>query len=189
MTITADSLGLSGGHIQFIRKRGVKNLRITVRPDKTVIVTVPWLCSAGYAENYVRSKQSWIQKVFSKFDRMDRNLQPAPLSDQDLIDGQNQLFQRLEALANQHGFHYRRASFRNQKTRWGSCSSQNNINLNIHLLTLPAHLQDYILLHELVHTEHKNHSKAFWARLDKVLDGKARQYNKEMRNYRTGVIA
>ncbi|MEN6309286.1 MAG: YgjP-like metallopeptidase domain-containing protein [Anaerohalosphaeraceae bacterium] len=189
MAITADSLGLSGGHIQFIRKRGVKNLRITVRPDKTVIVTVPWLCSVNYAENYVRSKQNWIHKVFSKFDRINQNHQPAPFSAQELIDGQDRLFQRLEELAGRHGFCYRKVSFRNQKTRWGSCSSQNNINLNIHLLTLPAHLQDYILLHELVHTEHKNHSKMFWDRLDKVLDGKARQYNKEMRNYRTGVMA
>ncbi|MBN2513175.1 MAG: DUF45 domain-containing protein [Sedimentisphaerales bacterium] len=189
MTLTADSLGLSGGHIQFVRKHGVKNLRITVRPDKTVTVTVPWLCPAGYAENYVRSRQSWIQKVLSKFDRINQNPQAASFSAQELMDGQDRLFQRLEELADRHGFRYRRATFRNQKTRWGSCSSQNNINLNIHLLMLPAHLQDYILLHELVHTEHKNYSAAFWARLDQVLDGKARQYNQEMRNYRTGVIA
>ena len=189
MTMTADSLGLSGGHIQFIRKRRVKNLRITVRPDKTVIVTVPWMCPVGYAEEFVRSRQHWIHKTLSKLDRFKQNQQASPFSAQDLIDGQDRLFQRLKELAGRHGFRYRRASFRNQKTRWGSCSSQNNINLNIHLLMLPVHLQDYILLHELVHTEHKNHSAAFWARLDQVLDGKARQYNQEMRNYRTGVIA
>ncbi|MGH2271177.1 M48 family metallopeptidase [Anaerohalosphaeraceae bacterium U12dextr] len=189
MTMTADSLGLSGGHIQFIRKHRVKNLRITIRPDKTILVTVPWMCSVGCAEDFVRSKQPWIQKILNKLDRLSQHQQACPFSAQDLIDGQNRLFQRLEALASRHGFRYRRATFRNQKTRWGSCSSRNNINLNIHLLMLPAHLQDYIILHELVHTEHKNHSAAFWARLDQVLDGKARQYNQEMRHYRTGIIA
>ncbi len=188
MTVTADSLGLSGGHIQFIRKHGVKNLRITARPDKTILVTVPWLCPVGDAEDFVRSSQPWIQKILSKLDRLNQNRQAVPFSAQELIDGQNRLFQRLQELAGRHGFRYRRVAFRNQKTRWGSCSSQNNINLNIHLLMLPGHLQDYILLHELVHTEHKNHSPAFWARLDQVLDGKARHYNQEMRNYRTGVI-
>lgn len=70
--------------------------------------------------------------------------------------------QRLAQLAEQHGFHYRRVSIRGQKTRWGSCSSQKNINLNYKLLFLPEPLVNYVLIHELCHTLELNHSARFW---------------------------
>ncbi|MFC1990575.1 M48 family metallopeptidase [Chloroflexota bacterium] len=64
-------------------------------------------------------------------------------------------------------------SIRNQKTRWGSCSHKNNINLNMKLVLLPDELVDYVILHELVHTRIHNHSKRFWVELDKYVgDGK-----------------
>jgi predicted metal-dependent hydrolase len=55
-----------------------------------------------------------------------------------------------------------RISFRGQKTRWGSCSSQKNISLNYKLLCLPAPLVNYVFVHELAHTIHMNHSDQFW---------------------------
>ena len=55
-----------------------------------------------------------------------------------------------------------KVSFRKAKTRWGSCSSSNNISLNIALTMLPQELSDYIIVHELAHIKHKNHSKDFW---------------------------
>ncbi len=70
--------------------------------------------------------------------------------------------QRLSFLAETHGFHYRRVTIRGQKTRWGSCSSQKNINLNYKLLFLPEEVVDYVLVHELCHTIEMNHSKRFW---------------------------
>ena len=70
---------------------------------------------------------------------------------------------RLSSLAEDHGFHYRRVTIRGQKTRWGSCSSQKNINLNYKLLFLPPAMVDYVLIHELCHTLEMNHSKRFWA--------------------------
>ena len=69
------------------------------------------------------------------------------------------------------------------KTRWGSCSAKNNINLNMLIMYLPKHLQDYIILHELVHTRIKNHSNHFWNVLDGIV-GDARGMNKELKlNY------
>ena len=56
----------------------------------------------------------------------------------------------------------RKVSFRKAKTRWGSCSDVNNISLNIALTALPQTLSDYIIIHELAHIKHKNHSKDFW---------------------------
>lgn len=53
-------------------------------------------------------------------------------------------------------------TFRKAKTRWGSCSNRNSISLNIALTALPRTLSDYVIIHELAHIKHKNHSKAFW---------------------------
>ncbi len=188
MNTVADSLGLAGDKIKWVRSPRAKNLRITVRTDRTVVVTAPWRCTKGYAERYVQSKMNWIHKVLKKYDVIDQFQKENPTAIPDIEKGQDRLFIRLKELATQHGFFYRRACIRNQKTRWGSCSSQNNINLNVSLIKLPEHLQDYVILHELVHTVHKNHSKAFWAKLDEVAGGKAKHYRQQMKQYRVGVI-
>jgi len=69
----------------------------------------------------------------------------------------------LQQLAELHGFHYHRLSIRAQKTRWGSCSNQKNINLNCKLLFMPEEVTRYVMIHELCHTIEMNHSKRFWA--------------------------
>ncbi|MCC6444897.1 MAG: M48 family metallopeptidase [Armatimonadetes bacterium] len=68
----------------------------------------------------------------------------------------------LSALAEEKGFTFNNISFKAQKTRWGSCSKQKNINLNIKLLFLPEPMVRYILVHELCHTAHLNHSQQYW---------------------------
>jgi len=68
----------------------------------------------------------------------------------------------LERISRQTGLAYKRVSIRSQKTRWGSCSSRGNISLNDQLLFLPADVVEYLMIHELCHTRHLNHSKAFW---------------------------
>lgn len=91
---------------------------------------------------------------------------------------------RLKELADKHGFKYQNVSIKNASTRWGSCSSVNNINLNLHLMRVPEHLIDYVLLHELAHTVVKNHGEKFWLLLEHCYPN-ARKANKEMNNYRT----
>jgi len=89
----------------------------------------------------------------------------------------------LQRIANQHNLPYNKLTVRNNKTRWGSCSRDNNISLNIHLMRLPQHLCEYIMLHELAHTVYKHHQKAFWQYLDKLTGGRARELDKEMNRY------
>ncbi len=80
------------------------------------------------------------------------------------------------------GLEPKRVHIRLQKTRWGSCSSANNINLSLHLMTLPFHLIDYIILHELCHTIHKNHGSKFHQLLEKV-SGNSKQLDKEVKQH------
>ena len=81
-----------------------------------------------------------------------------------------------------YGFIYKQVSIRNQKSRWGSCSINNNISLNIQLMGLPHKLIDYVLLHELVHTLVKNHSVLFWNTLNKYVRN-AKNLDKDLKKY------
>lgn len=114
-----------------------------------------------------------------------RNIQQSQpeLSQDELNKVQDDLFARLEHFSEKYNLPYRRAAFRCQKTKWGSCSSQNNISLNINIAFLPVHLQEYILLHELCHIRHKNHGKEFWAQLDEFCDCKAKRLAKELKSH------
>ncbi len=69
----------------------------------------------------------------------------------------------LASLSRSTGLHYNRVSIRRQRSRWGSCSARGSISLNAALLFLPYHLTRYVLVHELCHTVHLNHSQRFWA--------------------------
>jgi len=94
---------------------------------------------------------------------------------------------RLKYLAKKHRFTYNRVSIRNQRTRWGSCSSKNNINLNIKLAKLPAELIDYVILHEFVHTRVKDHSNDFWAELNRLVVDEKRMASR-LREYGVGLL-
>jgi len=95
---------------------------------------------------------------------------------------------RVYTLAEKHGFKYNDLRIKNLKSRWGSCSSMNNINLNVHIMKLPMHLIDHIILHELTHTVHKNHGPNFYKLLEKVCPN-AKIYVKELKEYDIFTIA
>jgi len=92
---------------------------------------------------------------------------------------------RLSELAQIHNFNFNKITIRNNKRNWGSCSSKNNISLNLQMMKLPDELIDYILLHELVHTEIKNHGPKFWDKLNSLTNNRARELSKRVRKYST----
>lgn len=92
--------------------------------------------------------------------------------------------ERVRFLAEKFGFTYKRLTFRNNVSNWGSCSQEDHISLNIKLMKLPDELIDYVILHELCHTLEKNHSGNFWALVKKVCpDFDA--CRKKLKNYNT----
>jgi predicted metal-dependent hydrolase len=90
---------------------------------------------------------------------------------------------RTKQLAVQFGFYFTDLKIQSSKTRWGSCSRAKSINLSLYLMLLPAHLVDYVILHELCHTKEMNHSDKFWGWMDKVTNGKSKEMRKELKNY------
>jgi predicted metal-dependent hydrolase len=94
---------------------------------------------------------------------------------------------RTRDLATEKGIAIGKISVRSTKSRWGSCSHNNDISLSIYLMTLPDELIDYVICHELAHVKEKNHSKNFWAHLEQLLPG-ARKMDREMKKYTTAVL-
>ncbi|MFO7763793.1 MAG: SprT family zinc-dependent metalloprotease [Wenzhouxiangellaceae bacterium] len=92
-----------------------------------------------------------------------------------------QLQPHFHALAGRLDKTVGRVTWRNQKTRWGSCSSNGNISLNVRLLFLPPQLVDYVFAHELAHLDHPNHSARFWSALEAMLPG-AREHRRAIRD-------
>jgi predicted metal-dependent hydrolase len=176
----------SVGPIQIERSRRAKHINVSVRPYKGVRVAVPVGVSFASAELFAQSKAEWIKKHVDKMEQMERAARILSENNRnnriDRPTARKQLIDRLNYLAQKHGFQYNRVFIRNQKTRWGSCSGKNNINLNVNLVRLPDELRDYTILHELVHTRIKNHGKRFWAQLDGLL-GDAGKLDRALNDY------
>ncbi|NQV43160.1 MAG: M48 family metallopeptidase [Candidatus Marinimicrobia bacterium] len=116
------------------------------------------------ARIFLDSKRSWIRQAihqaqFTEQKSMDHFASHGSVSKAEI---RRSLTSRLYELAQEYDFQYKKVSLRNQKSRWGSCSAQDNISLNQNLFYLPDHLRDYVLIHELAHTREKNHSPKFW---------------------------
>lgn len=82
-----------------------------------------------------------------------------------------------------YSWNFGQVSVRKARTRWGSCASDNNISLNISLMLLPDRLIDFVILHELTHTVHKDHSARFYALLDKLLHGNQKALRTELKGF------
>jgi predicted metal-dependent hydrolase len=171
------------GEVLIERSRRAKHMSLSIRPFGGVRVAVPRGQSFAAAEKFAHSKTEWIKKHLKKMASVEK--QESALKEDQPIDkdtAKKQLINRLDELCKQNDFNYNRVFVKNQKTRWGSCSAKNNINLNVNLVRLPDKLIDYVIFHELVHTKIKDHSKLFWEALSKFvkdpksLDKKLRQY-------------
>ncbi len=159
------------GDVQLHRSRRAKHICLSVRPYKGVRIAVPWHVSYKEAIGVAEEKADWLAKQLQRSARLEKeadafNRQP-PIN---RAVARTVIVDRLKELARRHGFNYNKVFVRNQKTRWGSCSADNNINLNVNLIRLPTDLRDYIILHELVHTRIKDHGTRFWTELGKYVD-------------------
>ncbi len=180
------------GDVHFVKSARARRLTIRLTPFREVRVTVPNRTSYAAAKRFVHSHLEWLEKHSRKM----KEYEADHLTTINATSGRGrinrdraktQLTARLRELADEFGYDYNRVTIRNQKTRWGSCSCANNINLNCNLVRLRDELIDYVLVHELVHTVHKNHSRDFWNELTGHIP-EARKLDKELKKHHLGVI-
>lgn len=98
----------------------------------------------------------------------------------------NYLPYRLEYYAKLYGYSYEKCRLSHTTTRWGSCSSNRTISLNIGLMKVPEPLRDYVILHELAHLNHMDHSKAFWAEVESH-DHNYKIHEKKLKKFNPGI--
>ncbi len=138
-----------------------RTVAIQIQTDGTVLVRCPYSMSDSRVEGLVVSKERWIRKKLAQqpaqIQQMSRE-QVRTLADKAL----QYIPQRVAYYAGVMGVTYGRVTIRNQHTRWGSCSSKGNLNFNCLLMLAPAQVVDYVVVHELCHRLHMNHSAAFW---------------------------
>lgn len=179
-SVEIDGLGL----IRLKRSRRARHLNLTVKPFSGVGVTIPRGATLKQVEQFVVSKADWIAKHLAKARQLEQKRLRAAIGMAETEPGEAREFlvQKLKTLAKRHGFEVGNVSVRRQKTRWGSCSADNNISLNFNLVHLPKQLMSYVILHELLHTRIKNHGRQFWRELDDLV-GDARMLRSRLNAY------
>ena len=154
------------------KNRRTKYMRLSVYPDGSVSVSVPWRMSQKAVERFLVSRATWI---FEKLEYFMKH--PAHTfikgSDKEYKEYKEQArkiaLERLEHWNQFYGFAWNKVSIRNQKTRWGSCSRQGNLSFNYKIATIAPELADYVIVHELCHLKEFNHSRKFWKLLEKTI--------------------
>lgn len=184
-------LGEKAQSVIFRASKKSRYLRIAIKSDLQIIVTIPKSSSVSKAQIFFNSKISWAKKSLEKLQIKQKITQENSavskknLSAAEFLSRSHYLILRCHELAKKYNFLVKKVLLRKQKTIWGSCSAANNISLNHNLVFLSDDLIDYVILHELVHTKVKNHRPRFWSELAKILPD-CRALDKKLRNYRPG---
>ena len=140
-----------------------KTLALQVRRDGSVVVRAPYRISEVRIREFVNRNKVWILERQEKFAQI--RMQQRQFSQEERVAGRaaakQYVPQRVAWYADRMGVTYEKITIREQKTRWGSCSSAGSLNWK--LMLLPQELLDYVVVHELAHRKVMNHSPAFWA--------------------------
>jgi len=140
-------------------------IRLAIYPGGRFVITIPKRMSESLIEKVVLEKADWILEKIAKM-KLKASKEPVVLSKIErkrlTVVAQELVYRRLEYFNQYYQYTYHRVSFRHQKTRWGSCSREGNLNFNVKIALLPPHLADYIIVHELCHLKEMNHSERFW---------------------------
>lgn len=149
-----------------------KTMSIEITKEAEVLVRAPYRMPNSEIQRFLNDKADWVEKHIEKARTAKQDIRERLTEEQirELADKAMEVLpKRVAYFANVMGVTYGRITIRNQKTLWGSCSSKGNLNFNCMLMKTPPEIQDYVVVHELCHRREMNHSKSFWAEVEKVL--------------------
>lgn len=177
------------GEISLVRSRRARRITLTVRPTGLVRLTVPCGVSRARALAFAETKVAWIASARQRVAARQAAVPPLPPeAERERIEelrraARVDLPPRVERIARMFGFSYGRITIRASRTKWGSCSFRNDLSLSLYLMALPERLRDYVIVHELCHTVHHDHSPRFHALVDRCLGGQERVLDRELKSY------
>ncbi len=150
-----------------------KTYGINIAPGGKVSVRIPLRGSEKFAISFAESKKNWIASCVLKLRNIPIQKEKTP-SEKRLEaiyrKAAREYFpKRVSHYAHMLGVTYGKISIRDQKTRWGSCSSEGNLSFNWRLILAPPDVLDYVVIHELCHRKEMNHSKEFWALVESLM--------------------
>lgn len=151
---------------------------ISIQIDENLQLTVraPLRMPDSAVRKFIGEKRPWIEKNMRRMKERQEALKAEPeevLTAEELRELAKEALrfipERVSFYARIIGVNYGRITIRNQRTRWGSCSSRGNLNFNCLLMLTPPEIIDYVIVHELCHRREMNHSPLFWREVEKVL--------------------
>ena len=161
--------------LDVIVNKKLKNTYISVDRDSRVTIKTPY-SSKDFIETLLEERSSWIEKQLSKI----KQLQPIS---QDPLHSSDFLQERVHHFSKVMQLEFKELRLRKMKSRWGSCSSSRVITLNSELTKVDAQLIDYVVVHELAHLVHMNHSKEFHSLVEQYLPN-AKLLRKQLKSIR-----
>ena len=164
-----------------IIRSGRKTLALQISPQGEVLVRAPQRLSELRIREFVAANTEWIYAKLARFQAAQSAAPALPrLTPGQLAElkkrARTELEARVRRFAPQLGVTWGRIAIRTQHTLWGSCSAKGNLNFNALLALTPPEVQDYVVIHELCHRKHMDHSPQFWAEVERLApDWKARR--------------
>ena len=177
--------------IRIIRSKR-KTVALEIRPDLSVLVRAPYWMADWQIRKFVDEKSDWLYAHLREMEQKQK-LEAARPKAAPLTPGELQVLadealrvipERVRFYAPVVGVTYGRITIRNQRTRWGSCSAKGNVNFNYQLYYMPSELMDYVIVHELAHRRHMDHSALFWEEVARYCPEYA-VYRNQLKKYET----
>ncbi len=161
--------------LKIVINKKLKHSYISIDKDKNILIKTRY-SSQKYIDSLLEEKKGWIEKQLLKIDDLIVLSEPALYTLEFLQE-------RVEYYSSKMNLKYSKLKFRKMKSRWGSCNSKREITLNKELTRVGKNLIDYVVVHELAHLKHMNHSKEFHTLVDTYLP-QSKAYRKELKNIR-----
>ncbi len=151
----------------FLQRSRRRTISLQVDSKRKLIVKAPLGMSSLAIQEFIEEKKNWVLKQFERIDRQVQSAQEMGfLSEKDIEEtkklAKKLIPQRVAHYAAISGITYNKIFIRLQQSRWGSCSARGNLNFNCLLALMPLEILDSVVVHELCHRRHMDHSKAFY---------------------------